>query len=180
MNAAYRRAAADVAIQAALGRFFAHKLRAGVLWEIHTISDDGPAAVAALRSYQQARAAWLDAVQAGSVYVDDITLRVPSPGCAAIGATGCLPIDADLAQMARLAADANGGGLGLPSGAGSAAAQVLATPPARGIDLAHTPTVAFHRGQDLVLVLEATDLSARLHVRHVNQAEAWQEVTMTR
>ena len=88
-------------------------------------------------------------------------------------------IDADIAQMARLAADTNGGGAGIASGAASAAAQVLAVPPSRGIQGAHTPPASFHRGQPVTLTLDAADAeSVRLHVRHVNQAEAWQELQM--
>ena len=177
-GAAYRRAAADIALQAALGRFFAHKLRAGLLWEIHALTDDAPAALAALSSYRQARAAWLDAVQAGAVYVDDVTFG-SEPWLRGHWRDRLPAIDADIAQMARLAADANGGGIGLANGAGSAVAQILASPPARGIDLAHVPPASFRRGQDLVLSLETEDaIAARLHVRHVNQAEAWQDVAM--
>ena len=177
-GAAFQRAAADIAIQAALGRFFAHKLRAGVLWEIHMLSDDGPAASAALSSYRDARTAWLRAIDAGAVYVPDVTFgseawlrghwrdRLPA-------------LDADIAEMARLAADTNGGGVGLASGAASAAAQVLAIPPARGIEGGHIPPAPFRRGQAVTLSLDARDAQVvRLHVRHVNQAEAWQEIAM--
>ncbi len=172
---AYRRAAADVAIQASLGHFFAHKLRTGVLWEIFTISDDATAGTAALRSYQDARAAWMRVIEAGQVYVDDITFgseawlrghwrdRLPA-------------LDADIAQMTRLAADTNGGGGGVASGGAAAAAMVLATPPARGISMTHMPPASFRRGQDLALSLETGGAqAARLRIRHVNQAEAWQE-----
>ena len=42
--------------------------------------------------------------------------------------------------------------------------------------LAHTPPASFHRGQDLTLSLETgAAQAARLRIRHVNQAEAWQE-----
>ncbi len=175
---AYTRAVADVAIQAALGRFFAHKLRAGMLWEIFALSDDATAAAAALRSYQDARSAWMHVIEAGQVYVADITFgseawlrghwrdRLPA-------------LDADIAQMARLIADTNGGGIGVAGGGAAAMAMVLATPPGRGIDLAHTPPHSFRRGQDLMLSLETGELqAARLQIRHVNQAEAWQEFLM--
>ena len=176
---AVTRAAADVAIEAALGRFFAHKLRAGVLWEIFAASDDAAVAAAALRSYEDARAAWMRVIDAGQVYVADITFG-SEPWLRGHWRDRLPAIDADIAQMARLIADTNGGGTGVASGAASASATVLATPPARGIELAHTPPAPFRRGQDLVLGLETADLhSARLHVRHVNQAEAWQELPMS-
>ena len=164
-GAAYQRAAADVAIQAALGRFFAHKLRAGVLWEIHTLSDDAAAAAAALYSYQQARAAWVEAAQAGQVYVADITFG-SEPWLRGHWSDRLSAIDADIKQMARLAADTNGGGLGVASGAVSAVAQALSTPPERGIEAVHTPPGAFRRGQSVVLSLDARRAqAARLHVR---------------
>ncbi len=177
-GSAFQRAAADIAIQAALGRFFAHKLRAGVLWEIHMQCADGPSAAAALSSYRDARTAWLRAVEAGAVYVPDVTFG--SEAWLRGHWSDRLPaIDADIAQMARLAADTNGGGAGIASGAASAAAQVLAVPPSRGIQGAHTPPASFHRGQPVTLTLDAADAeSVRLHVRHVNQAEAWQELQM--
>ena len=99
-SAAYRRAAADVAIQAALGRFFAHKLRAGVLWEIHAMSDDAAAASAALSSYQRARSAWVEVVQAGQVYVADITFG-SEPWLRGHWSDRLSAIDADIAQMAQ-------------------------------------------------------------------------------
>jgi hypothetical protein len=177
-GAAYQRAAADVTIQVALGRFFAHKLRAGVLWEIHTMSDDAAAAAAALSSYQEARAAWVEAVQAGQVYVADITFG-SEPWLRGHWSDRLSAIDADIAQMARLAADTNGGGMGVASGAASAVAQALSPPPERGIEAAHTPPGAFRRGQSVALSLDAHRAqAARLHVRHVNQSEAWQEIAM--
>jgi hypothetical protein len=81
--------------------------------------------------------------------------------------------------MARLAADTNGGGMGVASGAVSAVAQALSPPPERGIEAVHTPPGAFRRGQSVVLSLDARSAqAARLHVRHVNQSEAWQEIAM--
>ncbi len=174
----YKRAVADVSIQSALGRFFAHKLRAGVLWEIFMLSDDAATASAALRSYQDARAAWMRVIDAGQVYVADVTFG-SEPWLRGHWRDRLPALDADIAQMARIVADTNGGGIGVASGSAAAMAMVLATPVARGIDLPHTPPASFRRGQDLVLGLPAGDLqAAQLHVRHVNQAEGWQVIPM--
>jgi hypothetical protein len=108
------------------------------LWEIHTLSDDAAAAAAALSSYQQARAAWVEAAQAGRVYVADITFG-SEPWLRGHWSDRLSAIDADIAQMARLAADTNGGGMGVASGAVSAVAQALSPPPERGIEAVHTP-----------------------------------------
>ena len=53
-----RRLAVDARIQAGLGRFFAAKFRAGVLYAIHERTGDRPAIDAACASYRRARAAW--------------------------------------------------------------------------------------------------------------------------
>jgi len=65
----------DVAIQAGLGRFFAAKFRAGVLYAIHERTSDLAALDEALKFYRAARAAWAGlADRAKGVYVPDITV----------------------------------------------------------------------------------------------------------
>ena len=54
----YRRLAIDVAVAADLGRFFAAKFRAGVLYRIFDRTGDRAALEEALRAYRAARAAW--------------------------------------------------------------------------------------------------------------------------
>jgi hypothetical protein len=177
-GAAFQRLAADTAIQAGMGRFFANKLRAGLLWEIHKLSDDGAAAEAALVAYRAARAAWIAVTKAAAVYVDDVTFgseawlrghwrdRLPA-------------IDADIAEMQRLAADINGGGRGVASGAASAVAQALAAPPPRDASVRHTPPGPWRRGQPIEITVASEGLNAaRLHYRHVSQAEAWLSMEM--
>jgi hypothetical protein len=76
-GAEYRRFAADVLIQAGLGRFFSAKFRAGVLYRIFdkTKTVERAALEASLEQYRRARAAWYDlATRAHGIYVDDVTV----------------------------------------------------------------------------------------------------------
>ena len=57
-NPELRRLVIDVRIQAAIGRFFAAKLRSGVLWTMFVQTQEPEAAQAALRCYRAARSAW--------------------------------------------------------------------------------------------------------------------------
>ena len=130
-------AAADVAIQAALGRFFAHKLRAGVLWEIFAASDDAAAAAAALSSYQDARAAWMRGDRRPGRSMSQTSPSARNPGSAAIGATGCRPSTPTSRKWPGLTADTNGGGIGASR----------AAPPLRSATaLATSASGARHRG----------------------------------
>src|SRR5262245_19976372 len=59
-QADYLRLAADVSIQADLGRFFAAKLRSGILYRVFQKTGDAAALEAALGQYRAARATWAD------------------------------------------------------------------------------------------------------------------------
>jgi hypothetical protein len=54
----FRRVAADVAIQAGIGRFFAYKLRSAVLWSLYQRTGDRTALAEAVKAYRTARQAW--------------------------------------------------------------------------------------------------------------------------
>jgi hypothetical protein len=70
-----RRLYEDVSIQCGLGRFFALKLRAGVLYGIFERTGDRAALAGALKAYRAARDGWSEfANRAKSVYVADITV----------------------------------------------------------------------------------------------------------
>jgi len=76
---AFRRAEADIATQAHLGRFFASKLRAGVAYALHEASGDLFALDDALARYRQALAAWDDVVAwTRDVYKADLAFG-PAP-----------------------------------------------------------------------------------------------------
>jgi hypothetical protein len=173
-----RRADIDIAIQAGLGSFFAAKFRAGVLYAIHERTGDRAALEQALKYYRAARAAWAAlAARAKDVYVADITVgevawlrghwldRLPA-------------MDADIALLEKR----------LPSASPSAdpkiqAAVAEATSRPRRVTpgVGHRQPAGFQRRQALAVELAGPVLAAaRLHYRHVNQAERWQSVPMDR
>jgi len=167
-----RRLAVDVAIQAALGRFFAGKLRAGVAYERYRRSGEPATLAAALEAHRTARGAWAEAIAAADgVYASDLTYG-PQAWLRGSWADRLAAIDDDLGAMEALAADAaaavgdeEGGDHPVP-------------PPAR---VSHDPPSTFTPGEDLPIVLENTDpaiIGAALRYRHVNQAEPYVEVEM--
>ncbi len=173
-----RRADIDCAIAANLGRFFAAKFRAGVLYSIHEKSGDRRALEESIKQYRAARAAWAAAAErAKGVYVADITVgelawlhghwtdRLPA-------------IDADIALVEkRLAAAAAANDPKVQA----AIAAVLARPERPAATMRHTAPSRFQPKQALPLELAGpAAASARLYYRHVNQAERWQSAAMDR
>ncbi len=186
---AFRRLAADVAIQTGLGRFFAEKLRAGVLFALHERTQDRRSLQEAASAYRRAREAWTElARQAAGIYVPDITFgrdahlrghwqdRLPA-------------IDQDIADMERrLGQLANS----LPpyrtvsqGVLDQALRAVLRKSERLAVPAKHAPPLSFQRGQPLTIRLTlppgsvaARSLSVRLSYRHTNQAEEFRTVAM--
>jgi hypothetical protein len=177
-----RRMEEDVVIQNSLGRFFAAKLRSGVLFEIYLKTGNAAAGNLALAQYKRARAEWATmAHRASAVYLADITYGdIPMrrgnwldrlPG-----------IDNDIAAMqnklqAPPASRVSGQNIEL-------ATQAAAGRPKRlSVDCVHTPPTSFHPGQSLSLALlwgsqrDAAD-AVQLYYRHVNQGERWRVLEM--
>ncbi len=179
----FRRMEEDVVIQNGLGRFFAAKLRSGVLFEIYMKTGNAEAGKLALAKYQEARGAWAGVANcANNVYQPDITYgNVPMRrGSWVVRLPG---IDRDLAFMRTK--------LGTPVAAASSTANVArpiqaatGRPIRPSIACTHEPPGSFHPGQPLSLSLlvsgkDAPD-SVHLSYRHVNQGERWQSVEMQR
>jgi hypothetical protein len=185
-NAAFRRVAIDIPIQAGLGRFFAARFRAGVFYALYQRSGYPPALEAAIKWNRSARSAWVEFAQrAKSPYLPDITYgpeffqrgqwldRLPA-------------IDRDTADLEKLLKEP-------PADAPKTDASVIkqamqavlnksqADEPPVLADL-HTPPASFQRGKPLSVVARAgSSVSiAGLHLRyrHVNQAELWQSIEM--
>ncbi len=191
-SADFRRLAADVTIQAGLGRFYAAKFRAGVLYALYERSRHRPALEEALKTYRAARTAWAEfAEQAKHVYVHDITFgpeyfqrghwldRLPA-------------IDADIADMEALLKQPPGNPAAIVKVDEKLLKQAMRAvfarskenerPPLAGL---HEPPPSFHRGQPLTIVAHVPEVSnlamisgLRLRYRRVNQAETWQMVEM--
>jgi hypothetical protein len=175
----FRRVAVDVAIQSGLGRFFAGKLRSGVLWALYERSGDRSALEEALKAYRAARSAWAElAGKARGVYAPDIPFgyvknmrghwldRLPD-------------IDGDIADMEKRLerATANGAGEGGADGerVRQAIRAVLGPPQPAPFVCRHKPPARFRPGQKLELELLMENgkrpVTVRLHYRHVNQSE---------
>ncbi len=178
-----RRAVIDIRMQVGMGRFFALKLRAGALHEVHRQSGSRAALEHAVRLYRDARAAWAAFVaEAQGVYVPDITFG-PLPHQRGHWQDRLTAIDADIAAMEQeLAALA-------PTAATPARVRevidgVLSWTPRLALECRHRPPTRLTAGQPLPLSLTvarpATPSLSRLHYRHVNQAERYQVLDMAR
>jgi hypothetical protein len=175
----FRRIEEDVLIQDGLGRFFAAKLRSGVLFEIYTKSGNAEAGKLALAKYREARSAWVSmADRANKVYQPDITYgNIPMRrGNWSARMTG---IDADIAAMEKkLQAPPTGS----PQNVAAAVQAATGKPNRPSVHCLHTPPSSFHPGQPLSLSLSASGHSGAVHLyyRHVNQGERWLSMEMQR
>lgn len=175
-----RRLVIDAQIQAGLGTFFAAKLRAGVLFAIYQRSLSRRALDAALVQYRRARAAWADLSQvAGSVYAGDLSVsdKISERGQ---WSDRLAAIDADIAAVAR---HDTFGPEPAPK-ADAAVASALGRPRRPPAPCRHSTPASFTPGAALTLNLTLTRADgitgATCCYRHVNQAERYQIVAMTK
>jgi len=187
-SASFRRLALDVEIQAGLGRFYAAKFRAGVLYALYQRSGYPPALEAALKKYHEALAAWAEfAESARGVYVPDITFG-PESFQRGQWLDRLPAIEADAADMEKLlktASDTTPLKMDRKI-VERAMHQSLARtehdthPLLTGL---HVPPASFQRGRALTVTARApkhTVSGLRLRYRHVNQADTWQVMEMER
>ena len=160
-------------------RFFAAKFRAGVLYAIHERTGDRAALEEAIKFYRAARAAWAGlAEKAKGVYVPDITVG-ELPWLRGHWLDRLPAIDADIALLDKRAAPPRRSASDPKVKA--AIAEATGRPQRPSITMRHRAPERFRRKQPLALELTGPVLaSARLHYRHVNQAERWQTVVMDR
>ncbi|HYL76689.1 MAG TPA: hypothetical protein VEU96_20915, partial [Bryobacteraceae bacterium] len=173
-----RRVDIDVAIQAGLGRFFASKFRAGVLYAIYDRTGDRAALEQALKYYRAARTAWATlAERAKGVYVQDITVG-EHPWLRGHWLDRLPAIDADIALLEKRLPSAK---INSDPKVKAAIAEAQGRPQRPSAAMRHRAPDRFQRKQPLALELAGPALaSARLHYRHVNQAERWQSAVMDR
>jgi hypothetical protein len=176
---AFRRIEEDVLIQDGLGRFFAAKLRSGVLFEIYTKTGNADAGKLALAKYREARSAWASmADRANKVYQPDVTYgNIPMRrGNWSARVAG---IDTDIAAMEKkLQAPSTGSAENVASVIRAATGK----PNRPSVHCVHTQPASFHPGQPLSLSLLAPEHSEAVHLyyRHVNQGERWVSIEMQR
>jgi hypothetical protein len=179
-----RRLIADVAIQEAIGRFFAGKLRAGVLYELFVRTGSPVPLREALDAYRSARAAWADAAgRAAGVYADDLSFG-PEPYLRGTWADRLPAIDLDIEDMAAVA-----GKHSPPTDVSDADAQSLIAEAGREAPAAavtHRPPASFRPGASVPLTVDVGDggsgsvTAARLRYRHMDQSQRYDDVDMTR
>ncbi len=175
-----RRALIDIDIQAGLGRFFASKFRAGVLYAIHERTNDRGALDHALSLYRRARTEWAGLAAEASDYAPDLAAsdKISARGHWRDRLAG---IDDDIAKLSARAALARASA---EPNVAKAVGAALARPRWRTPSCAHTPPAAFHPGQELALsvrVVAGRSVTAvRCYYRHVNQAEHYQEAPIAR
>jgi hypothetical protein len=176
---AFRRMEADVLIQVGLGRFFAAKLRGGVLFSLFQQSADRLAGLLALDQYKLAREAWAAmATRAARVYRSDITYG-SAPMRRGHWNDRLAAMDKDIEVLAEQVRTTRPDE---PPSQNTRRAIHAATgrPERLAIGSVHTPPAAFHPGAPLTLSIsipqqniEPTVASLTLHYRHVNQGERW-------
>jgi len=170
----FRRWALDVRIQAALGRFFAAKLQAGVDYTRYAFAGEVPSLGAAVARYRAARGAWAAVVeQAHGAYKDDLTFG-PEPFLRGHWADRLAAIDRDIRDMETELARA-GAAAGTPA--------TDATPEERRPEIPpqHEAPASFTPGVPLTIEVvagEGRPTRARLYYRHVNQAERFRVIEM--
>ena len=160
--------------QAGLGRFFAAKFRAGVLYRIFQQTGDGAALEKALTSYRKARAAWAElADRAKGVYMADITVG-EHPQLHGHWLDRLPAIDKDIDLMAKQRDQVKS--VSEDSRVQAAIQDALGRPHRVTIACRHTApwrisprTSARHRDLD-----GQNTLSVRLYYRHVDQAERFE------
>ncbi|HCC58339.1 MAG TPA: hypothetical protein DEQ47_13990, partial [Solibacterales bacterium] len=175
----YRRLAIDVSLQAGLGKFFAAKLRAGVLYRIHELTQSRTALQKALDQYREARAAWAElANRAKGVYVADITVG-EHPQLRGHWLDRLPAIDADIENMRRKLDSAGEGDPGVHTDV--AIREALARPHRVQPALRHQPPAPFRPGRPLEIQASlppADDATVHLFHRRVDQAERWVSTPM--
>jgi hypothetical protein len=176
----------DVVIQNGLGRFFAAKLRSGVLFEIYQQTGNAEAGRLALAQYQGAREAWATmASRANGVYRPDITYG-DIPMRRGNWSDRLAGIDKDIAAMQNKLQTPP-----TPAASGQhiegALRAATGGPNRPSIPCTHTQPSSFRPGQPLLLSLLVTGKTAgdapnavHLYYRHVNQGERWLSVGMKR
>jgi hypothetical protein len=176
-NVDFRRLDEDTRIINGMGRFYAAKLRAALLYEIWQKTHDPKAGALALAQYEKGRAAWAAlAERARNVYVADISYgRVPKRrGDWADKLPG---IDKDIAAM-RTAIAAGGARTG---DAAQAIIKAISAYKRPSVACRHAAPDSFHPGAPLPLSLTVGEgVSVRLFYRHVNHAERWRDMAMSR
>jgi len=183
----FQRIEEDLHIQIGLGRFFAAKLRSGVLFEIYRLTGYREAGNLALDQYRKARDAWAAMAQrAWKIYRLNITYGdVPIRQGHWIDRLPAIEKDIE-AMRSALQKQASAQNTP-PEQAAQAVRAMLGRFRRPWVNCRHTPQPSFSPGEMLAIALDLSQVPAAqqpsavlLHYRHVNQAERWRSVQMER
>jgi hypothetical protein len=165
-------------IPAGIGRFFAAKFRAGVLYRIHEKTGDRPALDAAVGQYRKAASAWSEmAAGARGSYPADITFG-ELPWLRGHWLDRLPAIEGDIALLEKRMAPAKTTG---DPKVKAAIAEALGRPQRPSAPVRHMPPGRFQPKQPLAIAIAVPgDAEVRLWYRHVNHAERWQSAAMER
>ncbi len=180
-SAEYRRISIDVSIQAGLGKFFGAKFRSGVLYRIYERTGNRTALEEAIRTYRAARSSWAELANlAKGVYKSDITVG-EHPQLRGHWSDRLPAMDADIALVAKKLDEPGVGDI--PAERAAAAIRAALERPRRSAAICrHQPVATFQPGQPLMLELTVEkgqrQIAAKVHYRHVTQAERYESVEM--
>lgn len=180
------RTVTDINSLTGLGRFFAHKFRAGVLFALFERTGQTAAREATVRSYRDARYEWFKVSRiTKDIYVADLAWG-DRPYQHGNWQSRLAEIDEDIAAVERAAPSAQPAMVGFdPVKLATLIATVTAPAPERPKPgVTHTPSSLFVRRVPLTLTIKPVEVpSGRaqqppprevlLHYRHANQAERW-------
>jgi hypothetical protein len=180
-NGAFHRFSVDVTILGAIGRFFAEKIRAAVLWEFYLLSGEDRAAQEAIDHYRRAQDAWAVAAKVcQDVYVADITYG-PHSWLRGRWDDRLPAIARDISEMVTLVAEDQLAGFRDSALGRRQVAQIQSWSTSQQQACRHRPPDGFVHGADIELSCApfgASQHGVFLHYRHVNQSEPWQLVEM--
>ncbi|HEY0281950.1 MAG TPA: hypothetical protein VGC27_04940, partial [Rhizomicrobium sp.] len=174
------RLAIDIEVQALLGRFFAAKMRSGVLFAIHERSNDARALHQSLLQYYEARNQWASIIKrTRGVYASDLAVsdRFSERGQ---WSDWLAFIDWDIFEVERRRAGAKDS---TDPRVIAAVQTIIRAPEAikrEPLAGTHTPPAWFTPKQEVALEIAVSRplTGARLYYRHVNQAERWTKAEM--
>jgi hypothetical protein len=180
----FRRVVVDAGIQISLGRFFAWKLQAAVLFALYEHTQDQRFLQQALEAYRQARQTWSNfAGGAAGVYVSDITFG-PDAHLRGHWQDRLPSIDQDIADMEKRLVVSSSASQSAPldKEAFDKVMSALDKPEWPAFTAKHAPPPSFQRGQPLKISLTlsrgSVAQSPRISYRHVNQAEEFRNALM--
>ncbi|TVY11023.1 hypothetical protein [Paenibacillus cremeus] len=182
-DAEFRRWSVDIAVQAGIGHFFAHKLRAGVQYALFERLGHPELVQQALASYRTAHSAWERIVAVTKdVYRDDITFGYKPfmKGHWSDRLPGIVKDIEAMEQVYRNAIASDDGSAQKPfeETASASSASVKRERPA----VMHESPEVFRRGEPVKVKVTVAGPGAGTQVtllyRHANQAEAYQSVPM--